>query len=1135
MAITDDERYVGVSAYCAQGSVPAAAGAPVAGAAEKAKSSVKEGADAAASGAAGKAFEGKTVDGKAAEGGKEGKKKKEKVPKKEKNFNLEGKKKEVKKIETIQYAEKTPDGEKKILEAEMASAYHPKAVESAWNSWWVKEGYFTPEAKDAKGTCENEQFVIVIPPPNVTGNLHLGHAITTAIEDCLTRWHRQSGKSVLWVPGTDHAGIATQSIVERLMLKNENLTRHDLGREKFLARVWEWKEKYGNTICNQFRRLGASVDWTREAFTMDDNLSCAVKHAFVQFHEQGLIYRDVRLVNWSPYLKTALSDLEVDYEEIDKRTLIKIPGLEGSQAEIGVMCYFKYKVKGEDDSLTVATTRLETMLGDVAVAVHPEDPRYASLVGKQLEHPFCADRKMTVIADAHVDKELGTGCVKITPAHDPNDFAIGNRHGLEKISIFDDLGAVNEVGGDLFKGQHRFVARRNVEEELKKKGLWVKKEPHAMRIGFCSRSKDIVEPMLKPQWWMNCKDLAKQSYDAVVEKRLKILPEFYEQTWYRWLGDIRDWCISRQLWWGHQIPAYKVVKPVQKEEKWISAISKEEAIQKARKELGVSDVELEQDEDVLDTWFSSGLFPFSVMGWPNKTDDMDAFFPTSVLETGHDIIFFWVARMVMMSLGLTQKLPFHTVYLHAMVRDKNGEKMSKSKGNVIDPIEVIDGCTKQNLLDKLYAGNLPQAEVAKCEKGIDKDFPHGIEECGADALRIGLLAYTSQGRSVNLDVKRVIGYRQFCNKLWNVCKFALTNLNSDGPYVFEGSLSPHLPLQMEDKWILSRLSKTCQKLNHSFSNYFFAEGVQAIYDFWWRDLCDVYLELLKPRLYGEKPENVTQEAHDLDRKAARDTLYVCLDQGLRLLHPLLPFVTEELFQRLPSRPGKANSICISEYPLGVISWINAPLEDQMALALDLVGGIRSHCSQLQLAPACKPPGFILPANDEASDAITKDMLRVIQVLTKVGSLEKTLTEKEGIMHSPVSVSYTIGLDVKDVIDLSLELKKSYKNLQTGQKQVETLTKKMQAPGYEEKSSGEIKEKNKEKLAEYEVQVAEAEKSIKFVQVLIPKKIPTLKERIPTLTKQVEESTTESDKKALQKKLDAAEEELKALEEEAKKS
>ncbi|CAD7944238.1 unnamed protein product [Amoebophrya sp. A25] len=1050
----------------------------------------------------------------------EGGKKKEEKVKKEKPVWGEGKKKkeEAPKPAKEKFVNMTPEGEKKDLSKPMAASYEPDAVEASWDAWWAKKGYFTPNAKEAAGTHEENKFVMVIPPPNVTGSLHLGHAITTAIEDALTRWHRQSGKHTLWVPGTDHAGIATQSVVERILLKEENLTRHDLGREKFLEKVYAWKDKYGNRICSQFRRLGASVDWTREAFTMDDNLCLAVKHAFVNFHDQGLIYRDNRLINWCSHLRTALSDLEVDYEEIAKRTLKPLPGGEGLKVEVGVMCHFSYKVKGTDEKITVATTRLETMLGDTAVAVHPEDDRYKHLIGKELEHPFCPSRVMKVIADSYVDRELGTGCVKITPAHDHNDFQMGKRQNLDFINMLNDDGTVKKglcspEFEAKFGGKHRYLVRRDLETELKTLGLFVKKVDHAMSLGFCSRSGDIIEPLLKPQWWMNCKGLAQESVDAVRNGDLRILPNFHEATWFKWLDNIRDWCISRQLWWGHRIPAYRVVSPAPKEEdadQWFVALSEEDALAKASAKLGLpkDKIKLAQDEDVLDTWFSSGLFPFSVMGWPNESDDMKAFFPGQLLETGHDILFFWVARMVMMSLGLTKKLPFTTVYLHAMVRDKNGEKMSKSKGNVIDPLEVIDGATLEQLHEKVKGGNLPEAEVIKAVALQKKDFPSGIPECGADALRLGLLAYTAQGRNVNLDIDRVVGYRHFCNKLWNATRFALSHLapsEIDGAYSYPGSMMPGLKLRLEDRWILSRLNYAATTMNKSFAEYQFSEAVSCIYNFWLHDLCDVYLELLKPRLYGESKEatpDTSSSEGAADRKVARDVLYTCLDQGLRLLHPMLPFVTEELYQRLPHNPNKYESICIASYPLGVRSWQDETSEKLMKEAKEIVGAFRSSQSALNI-PNKAPPAFVVSTSSSSTstnstvktaDLSSPEVLSIIKTLAKVGSIQyvkqgtkEAETTLKGALLSLVNLEISIGLDVRDMVDLNAYIEKLQKQRKLAAASLEGTLKKTQAADYATKTPEEIQAKNEQQIKEKQTTIAEIDQQIASVEMAMKQK------------------------------------------------
>jgi len=973
-------------------------------------------------------------------------------------------------------AVETPHGEKKDMSLPMAKDYQPQLVEAAWGAWWEKKQFFTPSASHSQNTVESKRFIMVIPPPNVTGSLHLGHTLTCAIEDALTRWHRMKGDVALWVPGTDHAGIATQSVVERQLFKNDNLTRHDLGREKFLEKVWAWKEKNGNRICTQLRRIAASVDWTRERFTMDKLLGRAVEEAFIRFHDQGLIRRDNRLVNWCPFLQTALSDLEVDYEDIAGKTVLKIPGFDG-EVEVGVLCEFRYMIKGSSESLTVATTRLETMLGDVAVAVHPDDDRYKPFVGKELVHPFFPERKMVVIADAMVDREFGTGCVKITPAHDPNDFKAGKRHGLEQINVFNEDGSISQIGGQFAK-QHRFEARKTVEQALKEKGLWVDKKSHTMRLGLCSRSKDIIEPYLKPQWWMNCTNLAQESVNALREGRLKITPEEHHKTWYHWLENIQEWCISRQLWWGHRIPAYRVTKPVQQEETWFTGKSKEEAIKKAESKLGITGVEVAQDEDVLDTWFSSGLFPFSVFGWPDteNNEDFNAFFPTSLLETGHDILFFWVARMVMMSIGLTGKLPFHTVYLHAMVRDAHGRKMSKSLGNVIDPIEVIDGISLSDLNQKLYEGNLPEKEIAKAIEGQKQDFPSGIPECGADALRFGLLAYTLQGRNVNLDINRVVGYRHFCNKIWQATRFGLEYFPKD--FKFRGSLRPDSPFAWEDKWILSRLSACAEKTNRALEKYEFAGATTACYDFFLKELCDVYLELLKPRLYGEAENDDALK----DRQLACEVLYVCLDWSFRLMHPLLPYLTEELYQRLPPSPNKFESITTASFPTHVISWFNLAVEDEMEVVSEIAKGFRSQKKSLGLSPGARPRGYVRHSDPNWHERLVALSSRISR-RGEVGDVEILSVgapQPSGTLRDVINDRCIIFTEVSG-IDLSQELAKIQKKLASAENMVKSYEGKMKVPGYLEKVPEKVRETNQQNLESNLKQCEELKQALANVQ------------------------------------------------------
>jgi len=667
-------------------------------------------------------------------------------------------------------------------------------------------------------------------------------------------------------------------------------------------------------------------------------------------------------------LKTAIADIEVDYVEFEKPEKKRVPGYE-REIDFGFIYEFEYQLENSDERVRIATTRPETLLGDTAVAVHPEDPRYKHLHGKFITHPFNG-RRIPIICDSELVKmDVGTGVVKVTPAHDPNDFACGQRHKLEFINIFTDEGLINANGAP-FEGLKRFDARDEVIKGLQEKGLYFGRKRNPMSIGFCSRSKDIIEPILKPQWWVRCGDMAAQSVEAVRKGELKLIPEMWNDTWFRWLENIRDWCISRQLWWGHRVPAYLIriqgqPDPDSDDEKnWVVGRNEEEAYEKALKKLNISDrsqIKLEQDPDVLDTWFSSGLFPFSVLGWPDQTSDMERFFPTTLLETGHDILFFWVARMVMMSLKLTGKLPFKQVFLHAIVRDAHGRKMSKALGNVVDPIDVIEGITLPGLHERLLTGNLDPREVEKAQQGQKKDYPNGISECGTDALRLALCSYTTQGRDINLDINKVVVFRNFCNKLWNATKFALMNLgDSFKPLELETSTGKE---SFIEKWILSRLDNSCTTANDSLKAFFISEAVTAIHNFWLHDLCDVYLECMKPIMQ--------QEGHEEEKNSARNTLYTCLDVGLRLLAPFMPFVTEELFQRLMRRPNSSiESICIAPYPTGNSSWRQPELEKQIEKVMDVVRGIRSVRAGYKLGHKNLTDHCIQVKNEEYRELVT---------------------------------------------------------------------------------------------------------------------------------------------------------------------
>ncbi|KAK9930034.1 hypothetical protein M0R45_027093 [Rubus argutus] len=875
----------------------------------------------------------------------------------------------------------TPFGEKKQMSPQMAKQYSPSAVEKSWYEWWEKKHYFVADAKSNK-----PPFVMLLPPPNVTGALHIGHALTAAIEDTVIRWRRMSGYNTLWVPGLDHAGIATQVVVEKKLMRDSGKTRHDIGREEFVSKVWDWKNKYGDTILQQLRHLGASLDWSRECFTMDEKSSKAVTEAFVRLHNQGLIYRDNRIVNWDCVLRTAISDIEVDPPiEIKERTLLDVPGYE-NPVEFGVLTLFAYPVEEDLGEIVVATTRVETMLGDTAIAVHPDDERYKHLLGKHAMHPFNGRRIPVISDEILVDPEFGTGAVKITPAHDPNDFMVGKRHNLEFINIFTDDGKINQYGG-AFEGMPRFKAREAVTDALQKKGLFKETKTNEMCLRICSRSKDVVEPMIKPQWYIKCRDMGNEALDAAADecRKLEIIPRQYTADWKRWLENIHDWCISRQLWWGHRVPAwYAVFEGDNKEdfgrlyERWVVARSEEEAQALADQKYEGKKFRLEQDSDVLDTWFSSGLFPLSVLGWPDDTEDLRAFYPNSVIETGHDILFFWVARMVMLGNTLGGNVPFTKVYLHPMVRDAHGRKMAKGLGNVIDPLDVINGITLERLHERLSEGNLDHKELDKAREGQLKDFPNGIAECGADALRFCLISYTAQGDKINLDIQRVVGYRQWCNKLWNAVRFALSRLGDN--YVPPSNVNPDV-LPFSCRWILSVLNEAISKTVMSLKSYEFSDAATAVYAWWQYQLCDIFIETVKPYFSGNDPKFATE------RGFAQDTLWVCLENGLRLLHPFMPFVTEELWQRLPS-PGdykRAASIMICKYPSIVESWKNDRVESEMNLIELVAKSLRS----LAQGSRDRRPAFVLCRallEDRDRETICNHQLE-IETLANLSSLK----------------------------------------------------------------------------------------------------------------------------------------------------
>lgn len=973
------------------------------------------------------------------------------------------KKKEVK--EAAVYSSSTASGEKKDVSQPMPDSYSPQYVEAAWYSWWEQQGFFKPEYGRKSITDENPKgkFVMIIPPPNVTGSLHLGHALTNAVQDAITRWHRMKGRTTLWNPGCDHAGIATQVVVEKKLWREEKKTRHDIGREKFIEKVWEWKNEKGNRIYEQLKRLGSSFDWDRACFTMDPKLVTAVTEAFVLLHDAGDIYRSNRLVNWSCSLKSAISDIEVDKTELSGRTFLSIPGYK-DKVEFGVLVSFAYRVADTSDEIVVATTRVETMLGDTAVAVHPDDPRYKHLHGKLLSHPFC-NRKIPVICDTYVEREFGTGAVKITPAHDPNDYEIGKRHNLPFINIIDEDGNITGDCGD-FTGMKRFDARKAVISKLKELGLYRDTVDNPMVVPICSRSKDVVEPLIKPQWYLKCDEMAKKAIDSVKSGELKIIPEQQIKTWNHWMEGIRDWCLSRQLWWGHRIPAYHVTVDDSSfkqgseidNEYWVSGRTEEEARAKAAKKFNIepSNIKLRQDTDVLDTWFSSALFPFSIFGWPDNTEDLRVFYPGTLLETGHDILFFWVARMVFMGQRLLGKLPFREVYLHPMVRDAHGRKMSKSLGNVIDPMDVICGIELEKLHLQLLESNLDEKEIERAKQGQKQDFPNGIPECGTDALRFALCSYMQQGRDINLDILRVQGYRFFCNKIWNATKFALTYLG-DGfvPCSHTELLSSSGKWSPMDLWMLSRIAAAVASCNKAFETYDFPVGTSACYNLWLYDLCDVYLEYLKP---------VFQSGDKEKKQAAQNTLHLALHTGLRLLSPFMPFITEELFQRLPQRQGEVPSICVAAYPdVEEYPWRDTAIESEVEFVQKIIHIIRSARSDYSLLNKTKTEAF-LQCSDAKVEQSMKKYLDVISTLSNCSSVLLT-PPPPGCAIFTASDKCEVHLLLKGLIDPSKETEKLMKKQDSLSQQVKKLQQAMDAPDYITKVPAEVRQANFEKLTQ----------------------------------------------------------------------
>ena len=916
--------------------------------------------------------------------------------------------------------------------------YHPQSIEQHWYQIWEKQGYFAPSG-------HGSPYCIMLPPPNVTGSLHMGHGFGFTLMDVLIRYHRMCGQNTLWQPGTDHAGIATQMVVER-QINREGKTRHDLGREAFIKKVWAWKAESGGTITRQLRRLGASLDWQRERFTLDEDLSYAVREVFIKLYEEGLIYRGTRLVNWDPVLLTAISDLEVINEE-----------------ETGKLWHIRYPLTKGGQYLIVATTRPETLLGDVAVAVHPDDERYRHLVGQTLQLPL-TDKTIPIIADSYVDPLFGSGCVKITPAHDFNDYAVGERHGFEPLNILTQDARLNDKVPAAYQGLDRFKAREKIIEDLEALGLIEKIEAHTLKVPRGEKSGAVIEPYLTQQWFMKMKPLAQPAMAAVERGEIRFVPENWSKTYFQWMNNIEDWCISRQLWWGHRIPVW-----YDNEGQSYVGHSKEDVYNRYHLDDSIN---LKQDEDVLDTWFSSALWPFSTLGWPKQSEALATFFPTNVLVTGFDIIFFWVARMIMMSLKFTQQVPFKEVYITGLIRDHEGHKMSKSKGNVLDPIDLIDGIQLEQLIQKRTYGLMQPTMAKKIEKQTCKEFPEGIPSFGTDALRFTFCSVASYTREIRFDINRLAGYRNFCNKLWNAARYVL--MNTEGQDI---KLRQDEPLSLPDRFILSRLQMAVNDAHAALAQYRFDHLAQTLYDFTWNEFCDWYLELSKPLLNPSLNNAVIQNA-------TRATLVQVLETLLRLLHPIMPFLTEEIWQRLAPLAGKkGKSIMLEPYPkMGSILYPDALLEIEWLK--QIIIAVRTIRSEMNI-----PPGKALPLLLRKGSALDQEYLEKHQILfSTLAKIESIKWLDANETPPPSATAFIQELEIfipmAGFINKEEEIARLNKEITKLHKEIAQVEAKLHNPQFIDKAPPAVITKEKERHESLMLTLGKLEKQSKEMNALI---------------------------------------------------